>query len=150
MHTNETKDRFVELRAAGLSLEEVSKQINVCKRTLVQWNRDLQADIRAERAADIESLHDKIFASHEREAQRLAALQEKVETDIARRHFKFLSSSDLLAIRAAAIVRREIGRYRRDISRLYDSALNSKQPTQKTQPTQPAPSITTPGKSLWE
>jgi hypothetical protein len=134
MHNNETKDQFIELRAAGLSLNDISKQINVCKRTLVHWNRNLQPDIRAERAAEIEALHDRIFASHERDAHRLAALQEKVEADIERRNFKYFDACDLLAIRASAIVRNEIRRCRREITRLYDSTTAPRQPLEAAKP----------------
>lgn len=119
MYNNETKDRFIELRADGLSLAEIAQQLNISKRTLVNWNRNLHSEIRALRAVQIEDLHEKIFANHELEAKRLAELQTKVETEIERRHFKYLDERDLVVIRASDLVRRQISRYRKEVANLY-------------------------------
>ncbi len=42
MHTNETKDRFIELRAQGLSLAKIASDLGVSKRTLVDWNHEFR------------------------------------------------------------------------------------------------------------
>ena len=36
MHSTETKDKFVELRAAGKSFGDISEELNVSKRTLIR------------------------------------------------------------------------------------------------------------------
>jgi len=43
MHSNETKDQFVELRASGKSFGDIAEQLNVSKSTLHGWE-DERAD----------------------------------------------------------------------------------------------------------
>ncbi|MCI0746070.1 MAG: hypothetical protein L0Y58_11750 [Verrucomicrobia subdivision 3 bacterium] len=45
MHTNETKDQFVELRAEGKSFGQISEQLGVAKSTLHQWEDERADDI---------------------------------------------------------------------------------------------------------
>jgi gamma-glutamyltranspeptidase / glutathione hydrolase len=45
MHSNETKDKFVELRAAGKSFGEISEELNVAKSTLHPWEEERADDI---------------------------------------------------------------------------------------------------------
>jgi hypothetical protein len=54
MHSNDIKDKFLELRANGVSLARIATDIHVSQRTLVDWNRQLALDIRALRAAPSE------------------------------------------------------------------------------------------------
>ena len=45
MHDQATRDRFVELRAQGWSLDRIANEIHVTKRTLVEWQRQLAGQI---------------------------------------------------------------------------------------------------------
>ncbi len=45
MHNNETKDKFVELRAAGQSFGRISEQLGVAKSTLHHWQDERGDDI---------------------------------------------------------------------------------------------------------
>ncbi|MCI0747618.1 MAG: helix-turn-helix domain-containing protein [Verrucomicrobia subdivision 3 bacterium] len=45
MHNNETKDKFVELRAAGQSFGQISEQLGVAKSTLHHWEDERADDI---------------------------------------------------------------------------------------------------------
>ena len=58
MHSNDTKDQFLELRAKGLSLARIASDLHVSQRTLVDWNPQLAPDIRALRAADLAPLYE--------------------------------------------------------------------------------------------
>jgi hypothetical protein len=59
------KERFIELRAQGLTHDLIAQELNVSPRTLVYWNRALKAQIDALRAARLESLLDKYQALKE-------------------------------------------------------------------------------------
>ena len=45
MTEHEAKKRFIELRAEGLSFEEISKELNISIQTLAGWARDLRDEI---------------------------------------------------------------------------------------------------------
>ena len=59
MHSTDTKSQFIELRAKGWSLTRIASRINVSPRTLVEWNRQSQAEIRLLRAVELEALQER-------------------------------------------------------------------------------------------
>jgi hypothetical protein len=106
MHPESAKHQFIELRAQGLSLAGISEKIGVSKRTLIDWNREHQAQIDGLRAAELEALHERLLASHEQELTRLTSFQRQIEQELATRSVKALSMEKLF--RLSFQVRREI------------------------------------------
>ena len=96
MHPNDTKDRFVELRAQGLSLSAIAVQLHVSKRTLVEWNGELRQDVRALRAVELEALHERILASYEEQLKHLVGWQKKIQAELDASNFKFIENPKLL------------------------------------------------------
>ena len=106
MYPTETKAKFIELRAQGLSLAHISSKLGVCKRTLVDWHRECQPEISSLRAVELEALHERLLVSHEAEVTRLAEVQKKLQTELARRSLEFIGTERLFQI--DALVRRQL------------------------------------------
>jgi lambda repressor-like predicted transcriptional regulator len=106
MHSTETKNQFIELRAQGRTLASLASQLGVSKRTLIDWNRQSAPEIQALRAVEIEALHEKILASHEQELTRLGAFQRKLDDELANRAVETIPTDKLL--RLSLLLRREI------------------------------------------
>jgi hypothetical protein len=53
------KDRFIELRAQGLTYDLIAQELNVSRRTLLYWSEIFRPRIDALRVANLESLLDK-------------------------------------------------------------------------------------------
>ena len=45
MYDQQTKNRFIDLRAQGLSLARIALDLDISKRTAVDWNRQFQTEI---------------------------------------------------------------------------------------------------------
>lgn len=45
MKDQETKERFVELRAKGWSFDRIARELKVSKQTLINWSRELALQI---------------------------------------------------------------------------------------------------------
>jgi hypothetical protein len=116
MHPADTKDRFIELRSKGLPLAAIASKLAVSKRTLVDWNRQFQSDIRALRAIELEALHHKILASREEDLTRLASVQSKIAAVLAERTMKWVETEDLL--RFFLLYRREIEKTQHELDPL--------------------------------
>jgi hypothetical protein len=110
MHSTTTKNEFIELRAKGWSLARIAARTNVCVRTLVDWNRHSQAEIRALRAVELEALQEKILATHEQELTRLAQHLQRLEEEMIKRPLQFVDTKDLF--RLSSLVRAEIRKVR--------------------------------------
>jgi len=98
--------------ADGLSFDAIAEKLNVSKQTLLRRARDHDIEIRSLRAVQLDAIYDKIFASHEVEAKRLASLQSKLEAAIASRTFTIGSTFDF--IKASTRVRKEIREFRKN------------------------------------
>ena len=75
MYTEEKIDKFIELRARGWSLGHIATDLDVSKRTLVDWNREYAKDVQSVHALELELLKEKIIASREEQLDHLHRLQ---------------------------------------------------------------------------
>src|SRR5205085_7917702 len=110
MHSNKTKDQFVELRAQGLSLSRIASQLHVSKPTLVKWNHDFEHRLRSLRAIELEALQEKILAVHEEDLARLASHQKAVERELAARKLTAVPTEKLFHL--AALLRQQLQKTR--------------------------------------
>jgi transposase len=110
MHNTDTKSQFIELRAKGWSLARIAAQLNVCKRTLIDWNRQSRNEISALHAVELEALQEKILATHELELTRLTQHLQRLEAEISQRKLQFVETKDLY--RLCSLLRTEIRKVR--------------------------------------
>src|SRR5262249_3312763 len=106
MHTNKTRNQFMQLRAQGWSLARISTQIGVSKTTLIDWNRIYDEEIGTLRALEREALHEQIRNSYQTDLGRLAKLHEAVEQELASRKLSDVPTEKLF--RVAADLRQQI------------------------------------------
>jgi hypothetical protein len=112
MHPTDTKSQFIELRAKGWSLARIAARLNVSPRTLVDWNRQAQTELRTLRALEIEALQEKLLATHEQELTRLGQQLQRIEDEVAQRKLQFVDTEDLF--RLSSLLRSEIRKVRLD------------------------------------
>ena len=106
MHTPETVQRFVELRAQGWSYARLMTELNVTKPTLIAWSRKHQFDIQNLHAIELEALREKWLASTTERVDKLGMQLQSIETELARRDLSTLNTPQLLT--AARDLRRQI------------------------------------------
>ena len=106
MHTEETRNEFIELRAQGWSLRHLARELYVSQRTLVDWNRECAAEIQALRAVELEASREKFLPSREEELNRLARLHKDVEDELDNRRLRSVPTDKLF--RVAAELRQEL------------------------------------------
>jgi hypothetical protein len=138
MHTQETKDRFLELRSRGISLSRISEAIRVSRPTLVDWNRQFQPQLRTLRAAELESLQERLLVEHDDDLALLGRVQKKILFALDDRDIGALDTRQLLG--AYLRVRREVARIQ-----LATDILNQPAPLPPpSTPPPPAPADPTP------
>jgi len=106
MHTIETENQFLQLRAQGHSLAHIATQINVAQRTLVDWNRKHHAEIQNLRAFALEALKEKVLTSQEQELTTLSNHLQRIEKELSQRPIRFVPVPSLF--RVCAILRSKI------------------------------------------
>ena len=66
MKDQKTKEKFVELRAEGLSFDKIAQRINVSKPTLLTWNKELNTRIEELKSIRYEEILEKFKATKEK------------------------------------------------------------------------------------
>ena len=59
MKDQETQQKFVELRTQGRSFARIAEELQVSKRTLIEWSRKFQFEILNQRAIELEALRER-------------------------------------------------------------------------------------------
>lgn len=98
MKDNETRDRFVELRAQGKSFASIAEELNVSKPTLIEWSKDMQVEIANLRAVNVEALRERYRLTKERQLQALSHQLETVEAEIEKRGLTDVPTDKLYGI----------------------------------------------------
>lgn len=102
----DVKEKFIELRSAGQSLEKVAKKIGKSKQTMVAWSRELELQISNARSLRLDALREQMLLTKEARLKRLASTLDRLEREIESRDFGNIPTTKLLAL--ASNYRREI------------------------------------------
>src|SRR3954453_11868978 len=98
--------KFIELRAKGFSLAQIATELNVCKRTLVNWGHKLGNQIHAQYALEQEALREQLIGFREQRLRRQGELLAQVEAELQKRSLADLSTARLFTM--AESLRRQI------------------------------------------
>jgi hypothetical protein len=96
MPENETKQRFIELRAKGTSYEKIANELSVSKHTLIKWSHDLELEISNFRAIEIDSLYDQYYVSKQKRIEILGKNLELLKDALEKRDYSELPTDKLL------------------------------------------------------
>lgn len=83
--TLEHKAQFVELRALGYSYRAIAERMGVSKPTLIGWAKDLDREIKEQRALEMQALIEKHKAGKMARVEGFAKLLDGVNSEIEKR-----------------------------------------------------------------
>jgi len=63
MHNINTIDKFIELRAKNITLDNISADLKVSKRTLINWNKKYFQDILFQKQIELDIIKEKLNIS---------------------------------------------------------------------------------------
>jgi hypothetical protein len=76
MYDNATKDKFIELRAAGWSYTRIAEELNIDRKTVFRWNQQFGARMENLRQLQLEDLQQRLMGSQQ---QRFSDLVEEYQ-----------------------------------------------------------------------
>ena len=106
MHDDTTVQRFIELRAQGLTYARLMTELNVSKPTLIAWSRKHQFEIQNLKAIELEALGDKWLSSVADRVNTCGEQLRQVEAELANRNMADLTTAQLHTL--ARSLRRQI------------------------------------------
>jgi hypothetical protein len=95
MYTNEIRQKFIELRAQGLSLERVASQLGINKSTALQWHRRFQKEIAELKAFHFEAIRERVAAKYEDELEYAMGALKHIRTLLMTRGLNLMSINSL-------------------------------------------------------
>ncbi|MFZ0925886.1 MAG: helix-turn-helix domain-containing protein [Halobacteriota archaeon] len=100
MKDNETKVRFMELRAQGLPLAKIADEIKVSKPTLINWDKQFKEEIDNLRAIELEAMYDKYDLSTRKKVEFFGDVLSRIQRELETRDLSSISTEKLFAMYA--------------------------------------------------
>jgi len=95
MKDQETIQKFIELRAQGMSFARIAQQLDVAKSTLVNWSKEHQHLIQNLRAIEWEDFVDRTLSSKEERVKAISEQLRRLDTELAKRDLASIPTARL-------------------------------------------------------
>jgi transposase len=92
------KERFVELRAEGLSYADIASKLNVSKTSLIAWGKALQKEIANARTLRLDALFEKYAVAKAKRIEILGKRLDAILAELDRRDLTTVKTEALLAL----------------------------------------------------
>ena len=96
MELLETKEKFIELRAKGMSFDKIAKEIGKAKQTLIDWSKELKDEIENRKALELEALYESYYLLKENRLQTFGIMLTKIKKEIEQRDLSDVPTDKLL------------------------------------------------------
>ena len=96
MADSKTIERFIELRAKGLSFDKIAKDLGKAKQTLIDWSKDYQEEIANLKALELETLYEKYYLQKEARIKTFGDMLNKIKAEIETRDLSDVPTARLL------------------------------------------------------
>lgn len=92
------QDQFIELRAKGLSYEDIANKIGVSKHTICKWGKDLQLEVGNAKALQLDALYQKFVIEKEKRIEAFGKQLDKVLAELDKRDLETVPTDRLFKI----------------------------------------------------
>jgi transcriptional regulator len=96
MELTESKQRFIELRAKGWSVDKIAKELDKAKQTLINWSKELQDEIANIKALELELLYETYYLQRENRLQTFGTMLTKIKKEVESRDLSDVPTDKLL------------------------------------------------------
>ncbi len=105
----QTKDKFVEMRAKGISYDRIAKELNVHRQTLIAWSKNLKNEIANLKSIELDGLYEKYFLTKQKRIELYGEKLKEIKAELHKRKLSDLKTSELfnLLVKYDAILQKE-------------------------------------------
>ncbi|MBY0062353.1 hypothetical protein [Priestia aryabhattai] len=94
----DTKKKFVELRAKGISFNKIAEHLEVSKTTLIEWSRDLEREIVNLKAIELDELQEMHYVQKQKRIELFGSQLERILKELEERDFSKIATEKLLEL----------------------------------------------------
>lgn len=95
----ETINKFILLRAQGLSYDKIAKRLKIGRATCQSWDSKYTREIADRKAEELNALYEEYFMGHKARIKRLGGICNKLDEEINKRDFSQIPLEKLLDMR---------------------------------------------------
>jgi intein-encoded DNA endonuclease-like protein len=92
----EDKEKFIQLRAKGLSFDKIAKQIKISKPTLLKWSEEFKKEINKQINCEVENIFEQYRLLKLHKIETLTILLRNGLDELQKRNLNSLRTKDLL------------------------------------------------------
>lgn len=96
MKNIDIKKEFIQLRAKGISFNQIAKKLRVSKTTLIEWSKELERDIANFKAMELEELQQMYYVQKQKRIELFGGQLERIETELSKRDLTEVQTEKLL------------------------------------------------------
>jgi transcriptional regulator with XRE-family HTH domain len=96
MKSHKVKEKFIELRAQGLSYAKISKALGVSKPTLIEWSKRFASEIKKLEACELDALYKKFCMYKQHRIQLFSEQLLKIREELTHRDLSEIPTPNLL------------------------------------------------------
>jgi transposase-like protein len=95
MHSTETHQKFIALRAQNRGLCSIAAELGLSSSTAYAWDSQFQEEIAQLRAMEIEAIRERILPNYQQELSYLAEELKRVQTILRERDYGYVNTDQL-------------------------------------------------------
>ncbi|RKQ17494.1 helix-turn-helix domain-containing protein [Ureibacillus endophyticus] len=95
MKNNETRQKFIEMRAKGISFDKIAKELKVAKSTLIEWSKTYLTEIENLKAIEMEALQEQFYLTKTERIKLLGEIVERFRKEIEKRNLSDIPTDKL-------------------------------------------------------
>ena len=96
MRTQAERQKFIQLRAEGLSFEKIARKTGISKRTLLSWSKKYKSEIADLKAGQLEALREQYYLSTEAKVKMWGKIVSKIGPELTERRLLNVAPETLL------------------------------------------------------
>ena len=97
-----TKEKFIELRSQGLSISEISKQIHVKQKALIEWEHELYGEISNAKDLILDTFRERYAVTPASKVELWGQIVDRLNKELSKRDLSDVSTDKLLLMLAKA------------------------------------------------
>jgi transposase-like protein len=105
MHSQDTKQNFIVLRAKGRGLCGIADELGISSGTAYTWDSQFQDEIAQLRAMEIEAIRERTLPNYQQELGYLAEELKRVQAELHERDYGYVKTDQLFRYQAQLLAR---------------------------------------------
>jgi transposase len=90
------KEKFIELRAQGMSYDQIAGQLDVSRQCLQNWSRELKADLENAKAFHLDGIKAKYQMLQAHRVEQFSMMLQRLRDEVAKRDLSEVATDKLL------------------------------------------------------